>query len=784
MINVTIEEKVVEVVLYDENTLEAQSQRIVAEAKAGEAEASKLAASQFADAAAATVNDFDDIAAGLAGTVDGDRFTVTSAANIIVYKNDSGAEVEIIRLPGRAAYEGSGGADLIGAPGGSVNDALNTRLYTAATLAAAKLININAGGSVEQVFVKDRTSIFKKTTATFPANTEDTYWFADSAGTKWALDLVSPMYGFQLGIKQGTVTGLEQAFNAFAIMAYLNNAAWGSVLKLGNDKTQHTNLTLTFGNTIEGVQNQFGTSQMECASETGEAIHFTNRSGGLKKLEVTATAARKANGGVNDHGVYCAGEDTPLGTSLSRFDFDRLVVKDQPGDGIYGVGQMQYSLFRSIEVTANKGTGFRLDGGEFAGFTNTVITPGLFDITFLNAFDNGGPGFILGNIKQTGTALAYRVEILQFEAVDNAHDPERCPEYDPMAFGADPIQMFSGSTIATVTLAAHPYHKGHYARLAGLTGFGGLTAAQLNQPLIVVDWLSDTTFRVVLPAAANATVTGGGSGGSAAHIVRSQALVSGSTVDIVNSAYADSKYNETTSLHGNTKNANSYPSGGLFLFDIDAANIFNNRFIDLGHGANCDVAGTAVGDVPVSTCQNITFYTPKVLNGRDSKTQFGVIIPRGCNQSQIINMPLVGSTNLNTTGIFGGVYAREPGFEYTYGEQDYICLPDYAAGDWCLNKTPVEYSVSPASTLTVLHQNVSLRGDGDSADFFRSILVPTNSGTGVLPAGLKVMLLNSKAYNQVMDNSGNLTFASGTSLTMAQNRAAEFVSNGVKLCQI
>jgi len=75
---------------------------------------------------------------------------------------------------------------------------------------------------------------------------------------------------------------------------------------------------------------------------------------------------------------------------------------------------------------------------------------------------------------------------------------------------SNPFTTVNLSTTITVTDVAHGASAGDYVTFSGATGFNGLSAGQLNVETTVIAVLSNDTYTIIAPAAANANGAGGG----------------------------------------------------------------------------------------------------------------------------------------------------------------------------------------------------------------------------------------------------------------------------------
>ena len=159
----------------------------------------------------------------------------------------------------------------------------------------------------------------------------------------------------------------------------------------GNYRTTATITVEGTGITLEGMAGEKA-SVITADFLSGSAIQVKNRYSGLRNLEIVGSSTRKASG--SGHGVRVEADDVS-GFRVTSAIFDRLVIRNHPGNGIIVYGANWDSEYRQLRIYDNSAHGIQFDSG-FA--TRTFAeNPGIVNIVLCDIFSNGGNGIIIGN---------------------------------------------------------------------------------------------------------------------------------------------------------------------------------------------------------------------------------------------------------------------------------------------------------------------------------------------------------------------------------------------------
>lgn len=113
------------------------------------------------------------------------------------------------------------------------------------------------------------------------------------------------------------------------------------------------------------------------------------------------------------------------------------------------------------------------------------------------------------NLLAIGTNLKYYVE---YGTALNDITPLRTT----VTLGSNPFATTNGSTTVTVTHASHGAVDGDFVTFSGASTFAGFSSGQINAEFQIT-FVDNSTYRITMPQAANATTSGGGASVSAAY---------------------------------------------------------------------------------------------------------------------------------------------------------------------------------------------------------------------------------------------------------------------------
>jgi hypothetical protein len=143
---------------------------------------------------------------------------------------------------------------------------------------------------------------------------------------------------------------------------------------------------------------------------TTEVIRVKDRYSGVSNIEITASPTRQA--AADGHGIRVEANDVQF-FRPTHCVYENLVIRNQPGTGIYVVGACWFSKFENLQIFSNNGHGLLFENGETSGRT-WKENPGIVRIVNCVIHSNVGNGILIGDTN----SISNRGFRFQLENVD------------------------------------------------------------------------------------------------------------------------------------------------------------------------------------------------------------------------------------------------------------------------------------------------------------------------------------------------------------------------------
>ncbi len=173
-------------------------------------------------------------------------------------------------------------------------------------------------------------------------------------------------------------------------------AAVGGAVVFGRSHLVSSTIEVTGAVALRGRAGHSNTrgTLITSSALSGPVFHLKDRTIHMESVRITSTAERRAATTTTGHGVFLAATDVPNAAFLSRMSMTDVDIRDQPTDGVHGIGTLEMSNFLRVTVSDCVRHGFVFDGGAMSGWTNLQLPLFMVNMSACRAMECGGQALL------------------------------------------------------------------------------------------------------------------------------------------------------------------------------------------------------------------------------------------------------------------------------------------------------------------------------------------------------------------------------------------------------